>query len=171
MCPTRGRCTLIDLERLHLDLMWLETALWNTLDTRLRAECDLPITWFLVMRFLVRHPGSRIHDTAQEFGITTGGTSKVVDRIEAAGYCRRRPHPHDRRSAIVELTPDGQDLVSRAVEVCEAELRRQVGSEATDQSLERFAATLSTLRAALSPGGRQASIERGPGAGALDPSE
>ncbi|WP_327748104.1 MarR family winged helix-turn-helix transcriptional regulator [Streptomyces europaeiscabiei] len=150
---------MIDLERLHQDLMWLETKLWNTLDTRLRAEYELPITWFLVMRFLVQHPGSRIHDIAQKFGITAGGTSKVVDRIEAAGYCQRRPHPYDRRSVIVELTPDGQDLVSRAVEVFEAELRRQIGSEATDQSLERFAATLSTLRAAVSPSGRQTSAE------------
>jgi MarR family transcriptional regulator, organic hydroperoxide resistance regulator len=153
--PSLGRCPLTDLERLHQDLVRLETELWNTLDTRLRAECSLPMTWFLVMRFLAHHPGCRIQDIAQEFGITAGGTSKVVDRIEAARYCRRRPHPKDRRSAVVELTHGGQDLLSRAVETFETELRRQIGSAASGQSLAQFAATLSTLRATLSPNGQR----------------
>ncbi|MDN0198167.1 MarR family transcriptional regulator [Streptomyces sp. S.PNR 29] len=142
---------MVDLERLHQDLVWLETELWNALDTRLRAEYGLPLTWFLVMRFLTHHPGRRIQDIAREFAITAGGASKVVDRIEAAGYCRRCPHPHDRRSAIVELTLDGQDLMSGSAEVFETELRRRIGSATTEPSLAQFAATLSTLRAALSP--------------------
>ncbi|MFF5979486.1 MarR family winged helix-turn-helix transcriptional regulator [Streptomyces olindensis] len=150
---------MIDLERLHQDLVWLETRLWNVLDTRLRADYDLPITSFLVMRFLHQHPGRRIRDIGQEFAITAGGTSKVIDRIEAAGHCRRHPHPTDRRSAIIELTPGGHDVVSRAAEVFEAELLRQIGSAASVQSLAQFAATLSTLRAALSLNGRQASTD------------
>ncbi|WNM35735.1 MarR family transcriptional regulator [Streptomyces sp. Li-HN-5-11] len=147
---------MIDLERLHQDLVRLETELWNTLDARLRVENGLPLTWFMVMRYLAQRPGLRIQDIAHEFAITAGGTSKVIDRIEAAGYCRRRPHPNDRRSAVVELTPDGLNVVSRAAEGFEAELRRQVGSAASEQSLTQFAATLSALRSALSsPAGRR----------------
>jgi DNA-binding MarR family transcriptional regulator len=37
----------------------------------------------------------RVYDIAHELGITTGGTSKLVDRIEARGYCRRLPNPDD----------------------------------------------------------------------------
>lgn len=68
-----------------------------------------------------------------------GGTSKVVDRIEAAGYRRRRPHPKARGSAVVELPPGGPDLLSRAVVTFETELRRQIGSAASGQSLAQFA--------------------------------
>ncbi|MBR8640465.1 winged helix-turn-helix transcriptional regulator [Streptomyces tuirus] len=136
---------MVDLKRLHHDLVRLETELWNTLEARLRAEHGLPITWFLVMRYVDRHPGRRIQDIAHEFAITAGGTSKVVDRIESAGYCRRRPHPRDRRSAIVELTVAGQDLVGRATEAFEAELHARIGTVVTGQALEQFAATLRSL--------------------------
>jgi DNA-binding MarR family transcriptional regulator len=153
--PLPRKASGVDLGRLHQDLVRVEAELWNILDARLRAECGLPITSFMVMRFLTRRPGRRIQDISQEFAITVGGTSKVVDRIEAGGFCRRRPHPHDRRSAIVELTPDGEDLVSRAVTVFEAELDGQIGSAVAEQSLAQVAATLSMLRTALcSNGGR-----------------
>jgi DNA-binding MarR family transcriptional regulator len=51
-----------------------------------------------------------VYDIAHELAITTGGTSKLVDRIEASGYCRRLPNPADRRSSLLELTPAGQRL-------------------------------------------------------------
>jgi DNA-binding MarR family transcriptional regulator len=37
-------------------------------------------------------------------GMTTGGLSLALDRLEAAGYVTRRPNAHDRRSVIVEPT-------------------------------------------------------------------
>ncbi|GAB2964045.1 hypothetical protein GCM10023080_026340 [Streptomyces pseudoechinosporeus] len=93
---------------------------------------------------------------AEEFGITVGGTSKVVDRMEAAGYCWRRATPHDGRCSLVELTPAGRRLVDRATKVFEAELEARIGSVIPEQGLERFAATLSTGRAAgRSAGARQ----------------
>src|SRR5215475_15995773 len=42
---------------------------------------------------------------AQRLGITTGGLTSVLDRLERAGYVRRRNDPHDRRRQIVETTP------------------------------------------------------------------
>jgi DNA-binding MarR family transcriptional regulator len=132
----------------------LEIELWNDVDARLRAECDLQLTWFEVMQLLAQRSQCRIQDMADEFGITVGGTSKVVDRIEAAGYCRRRANPNDRRSSLVELTPAGRRLVDRATEVFEAELETRIGSVIPEQDLETFAATLSALRAAGRPGVR-----------------
>jgi DNA-binding MarR family transcriptional regulator len=37
-------------------------------------------------------------------GMTTGGLSLALDRLEAAGYVTRRPNANDRRSVIVEPT-------------------------------------------------------------------
>jgi DNA-binding MarR family transcriptional regulator len=37
-------------------------------------------------------------------GMTTGGLSLALDRLEAAGYATRRPNSNDRRSVIVEPT-------------------------------------------------------------------
>ncbi len=36
-------------------------------------------------------------------GLSTGGVTVVLDRLERAGYLRREPNPADRRSSIVHL--------------------------------------------------------------------
>ncbi len=42
---------------------------------------------------------------ARLLGLTTGGVTTVLDRLERAGYIRRRPDPGDRRRQLVETTP------------------------------------------------------------------
>jgi DNA-binding MarR family transcriptional regulator len=41
---------------------------------------------------------------ARLLGFTTGGVTTVLDRLERAGYIRRRPDPGDRRRQVVEIT-------------------------------------------------------------------
>ena len=45
--------------------------------------------------------------TQRELGtrlaLTSGAITMLVDRLERAGWVRRRPHPSDRRSVLVEL--------------------------------------------------------------------
>jgi DNA-binding MarR family transcriptional regulator len=41
---------------------------------------------------------------ARLLGFTTGGVTTVLDRLEQAGYIRRRPDPGDRRRQLVETT-------------------------------------------------------------------
>lgn len=108
-------------------LIRFETELWNAVDRRLRADCDLPLSRFAPMQ-VIGHHGSRVYDIADELGMTVGGTSKVVDRIEASGYSTRTPNPEDRRSSIIELTPTGLAVLARATAVFEDELRTQLGT-------------------------------------------
>ncbi len=39
-------------------------------------------------------------------GLTTGAITRVIDRLEQAGYVRRVPDPTDRRRVIVEIVPE-----------------------------------------------------------------
>jgi DNA-binding MarR family transcriptional regulator len=43
-------------------------------------------------------------DLARLLGFTTGGVTTVLDRLERAGYVRRRPASADRRRLVVETT-------------------------------------------------------------------
>src|SRR5215813_14776105 len=43
-------------------------------------------------------------DLARLLGFTTGGVTTVLDRLERAGYVRRRPDSGDRRRLVVEAT-------------------------------------------------------------------
>src|SRR5262245_47217898 len=90
----------------------------------------------------------RVYDIANELGITTGGTSKLVDRIEASGYCRRRPNPDDRRSSLLELTEEGRRLFVEAGAAFDDELQRRLGTGLPERTLRQFASALSRLRTA-----------------------
>ena len=145
-----------DLKLLYRELVSLEIELWDGIEGRLRAEYDLALTSFEVLHLLLRRPGRRIQDIAEEFSITVGGTSKVVDRLEAAGLCERRANPNDRRSSIVELTSAGRKLVKGALKVFEEELELRIGSVIPEKSVREVTAVLGTLRAA----GRALAAER-----------
>jgi len=43
---------------------------------------------------------------AELMGLTSGAVTRVIDRLEQAGYVRRVPDPADRRRVIVELIPE-----------------------------------------------------------------
>jgi DNA-binding MarR family transcriptional regulator len=136
-----------DLMALFSELIRFETELWNAVDARLRDDCDLPLTRFEPMQIIGRRQACRVHDIAEELSITIGGTSKLVDRIEASGHCRRRPNPGDRRSSLIELTPAGRRLLASATEAFEDELQTRLGAAASERSLQQFSTTLAKLRA------------------------
>ena len=137
-----------DLRRVFNDIVRFEIQIWNAVDARLKSEFGLPLTHFEPMSVMDRLPRCRVYDIATELSITTGGTSKLVDRIEADGYCRRLPNPDDRRSSLLELTPAGRRLFAEAGVAFDDELQRQLGAVVPERTLRQFAATLTRLRAA-----------------------
>lgn len=136
-----------DLKVLFSELIRFETELWNAVDTRLRSEHHLPLAWFEPMQVMSKYATCRVFDIKEELSITVGGTSKLVDRIEAAGLCRRRANPDDRRSQIIELTPAGRRLLAKATKSFEDELQTRLESVVTSGALDQFDATLKRLRA------------------------
>ena len=139
---------MADLPHLFSELIRLETELWGAVDARLRAGHDLPLSRFEPMQVIDRRRSCRVNDIAEDLGITVGGTSKLIDRIEASGYCRRRPNAEDRRSSIVELTPAGRQKLRQATESFEEELELRLGSVLPERSLALLAAALTKLRIA-----------------------
>lgn len=47
---------------------------------------------------------------------STGGTTKLLDRLVAAGHITRVPNPDDRRSTLVQLTGNGRRLIDVALQ-------------------------------------------------------
>ncbi|GAA2105637.1 MarR family winged helix-turn-helix transcriptional regulator [Kitasatospora saccharophila] len=134
-----------------IDLVRTETRLYNAVNTRLRAELDLGTGQFELMEIIDRVPECRVLDIVGELAITVGAVSKAVDRLVAAGWCRRAAHPQDRRSSLLHLTPEGDERLSAARRVVEAELAALTAA-VTPDDLDRAAATLALLRAALEAG-------------------
>ena len=86
-------------------------------------------------------------------GLTTGGVTVMLDRLEKAGYVKRAPNPNDRRSVLVSVNPKKLEKIHTYYD----RINRQtvaVFSEFPEAELEvvgRFLARLNAIR-----------VERGP---------
>ncbi|GLO63253.1 transcriptional regulator [Vibrio sp. MACH09] len=59
---------------------------------------------------LGNHGSMRMKELADKLGITTGTLTVQVEKLVQAGMIERCPHENDRRSIVVVLTEDGQQL-------------------------------------------------------------
>jgi DNA-binding MarR family transcriptional regulator len=132
-----------ELEPIFNDLVRLQIEVWNSVDGRLREEVGIPLGTYESLRIISRKP-CRVFDIAEELIITVGGASKVIDRVEAAGFCVRRANPDDRRSSLIEISPSGAAVLATAIPVVEAELGRRFAAPAAE--LSGFAKSLAGFR-------------------------
>jgi DNA-binding MarR family transcriptional regulator len=133
------------------DLIRLEIALWDRIDTRLQESHELPLAFFEPLLLISRAPAGsmRVGDLARGLRITVGGTSKLVDRIERAGFIAREPDPEDRRASRVSLTTAGKRKLTVAVKSYEAEVSSILESALSSQERQRMRDYVSRLLAAI----------------------
>jgi DNA-binding MarR family transcriptional regulator len=90
-------------------------------------------------------------ELARQVGLSTSGLTRLIDRIEEAGYVRREACPSDRRGANAVLTDEGAALLQKALpphlESIETHLAGPLGAELP--VLERL---MRTVRDANGPG-------------------
>ncbi|WP_327350413.1 MarR family winged helix-turn-helix transcriptional regulator [Streptomyces sp. NBC_01304] len=131
-----------------LDLVRVETRLYNAVGSRLRTEHGLALGQFEFLQIIDRVDGCRVLDIVSELAITVGAVSKAVDRLVAAGWCVRVAHPQDRRSSVLRLTPEGEKVLAASRPVVESALAA-LTQTVPAADLKRLAATLAALRASL----------------------
>jgi DNA-binding MarR family transcriptional regulator len=139
----------VDLPGFFADLVRCETRLYNALNDRLRERHGIVTSQFEFLSFLRDHPGSRVADLAAEFAVGVGATSKGVDRLEKQGWVVRQPNPSDRRSFLLALTDDGEQLVDAAQTTFTAGLAELIGDTLVGSSASAAVGAISKLRAAL----------------------
>jgi DNA-binding MarR family transcriptional regulator len=77
---------------------------------------DLTLARYEVLGVLNSYGAAPLGVIAQHLWITPATVTSNVDRLEAAGFCRRRPHPTDARTTLAEITSKGRRVFVRAVE-------------------------------------------------------
>lgn len=114
----------------------------------LEARCGLPHAWFEVLVRLSRSENGRLTmgALADQVTLTTGGVTRLVDRMDAAGYVERLPCPTDRRVAYAAITAAGRKKLAEAAEVHGANLR-DVFAGFSDRELTVLDRLLDRLRA------------------------
>ena len=136
------------LRQIFDDLVRFQSDLQKEIDTRLRRAAGLRLGGFNVMLFIERTENCRVHDIAVGLSITMGGASHAIARLEKSGLCARTPHPNDRRSVIVQLTPEGRRRVGLGNSAVDEALAARIAGPLADDHLHGLAATLAFLRPA-----------------------
>jgi MarR family transcriptional regulator, 2-MHQ and catechol-resistance regulon repressor len=128
---------------------------------RLRVERDVaralgvPGPSLAILLALPDHPGLRVTMGAlsDEIDRSTGGTTKLADRLEAAGFVERHPDPRDRRVVALSLTDAGRAAARDGVHGLASSLRRHLGElERADVDLAQLAGVLTRAAAARDGG-------------------
>jgi DNA-binding MarR family transcriptional regulator len=118
------------------------------------VEAGLPdLGWYDVLWALHRSPGRRlrVNELAREVVLSPTGMSRLVDRVEGAGYVRREPDPRDRRALQVVLTDAGGGVLRRMWPVYAAGLERHVAPHVGDAG-PRLRAALEAMAGSAGPG-------------------
>jgi DNA-binding MarR family transcriptional regulator len=119
------------------------------------AASGLEPGWYDVLATLRRSgPPYRLRPTdfAATLMLTSSGTTKRLDRLEAAGHIIREPDPADRRGVLIALTPQGRRLVDQATGKHLANEHRILGG-LTAGERRQLADLLRKLRLTLPPAG------------------
>lgn len=111
---------------------------------------DLPPASFDILLRLVRSPDGQMTMTklANEAALSSGGFTKVADRLTKAGLIRREPCETDRRVTYATLTDHGRDIAEKAKHACADFLREHVLGPLGETESANLARAMRTLRAA-----------------------
>jgi DNA-binding MarR family transcriptional regulator len=144
-------------DRITLWGLFLEVhaGIGRRLARELRAAVDIPDAWLEVLLRIGRTPGQavRMTDLANMVLFSSGGFTKLADRMEQAGLIRREPCPDDRRAIFAVLTPRGREVLDRALAVHLPGLQRYLCDPLDARQRRQLETILRTLRSALATPG------------------
>lgn len=148
MSPTGALCPSSD-ERVTLFALLLDTnaRLARSFGVRLEESCAMPLAWFEVLLQLRREPAGRLkmNEVAEAIVHSTGGTTRLIDRLEEAGLVERQLCPSDRRAIHVAITPQGNERLDQALQVHMEYLEEHVSSRLSCDERGALTALLAKL--------------------------
>jgi DNA-binding MarR family transcriptional regulator len=154
MSTTTSACPSGD-ERVVLFGLLLETnaRLSKSLGVELEAVCELPLAWFEVLLQLRKAPEGRLKmsQIADAIVHSSGGTTRLIDRLEESGYVTRQLCPSDRRAIFVAITERGNDKLDEALNVHLDYLEDNMAKQLSDQERATLATLLTKLLTSTKP--------------------
>ena len=110
------------------------------------AESGVPVQWFAVLHLLVQAEGHRLPMSvlARDLAMTSGGFTKLADRMAREGLIDRRGSSLDGRVVHATLTADGLAIAEQGAVRYREALRECLGALPADR-LAATAATMDTL--------------------------
>jgi len=117
-------------------------------NTQAAEKAGLGLTDMQMLHMLQLYGPSTPSRLAKWTGLSSGGVTVALDRLEKAGYLRREPNPEDRRSLLITLIPVRLRKVAAMYEGVENETRRLLATLPPSdlEAVVRFFETMHDVR-------------------------
>ena len=128
--------------------------LTRIIEISLRDKHDLTLVEFEAMIRLGRSPDRQMSmsDLANQMVLTSGGATRLVDRLTKDGHVERVSCPSDRRVQWARLTDEGVTTVATALETHLTDLDAHFYSAMSDDERKATIPVLERLRESCSTG-------------------
>ena len=119
----------------------------TTIEGALKAVNLPPLAWYDALLELERagDRGLRPGELQSEMLLAQYNLSRLIDRIEHAGYVERRPCDDDGRGQVIVITSAGRDLRRRMWAVYGPAIQRALGDRLSPRQAETLDALLGKL--------------------------
>lgn len=105
----------------EFDCIFFQLAKANQMASRFLSqkvsELNLTPVQALVLGFLHQEDQITSSELGKKTGLDSATLTGILDRLEAADFIERKNNPEDRRSIRIHLTPKGNELSGKAIEV------------------------------------------------------
>src|SRR5271157_1790031 len=95
-------------------------------NTQAAEKAGLGLTDMQMVHMLQLYGPSTPSRLAAWTGLSSGGVTVALDRLEKSGYIRRKPNPADRRSVLITLIPSRMRKLASLYEDVERETRHRL---------------------------------------------
>ena len=135
--------------RVFIECAW---ALTDILEVELLAAQGMAMRWYDVLVHLEdASDGLRMSEIADRILRSKSGLTRVIDNMEKAGFVRRERPAHDRRVALVFITPDGRKALEAARVVHRDGIRRHFTEQLSAKDRAAVTRTLEHVRTHVRP--------------------
>jgi DNA-binding MarR family transcriptional regulator len=94
------------------------------MEMRSRRAPSLSVPQLRVLTFLSHRPGAPLSSVAEHLGVARSTASATVDRLVRRQLVSRTPHPEERRSVVLKLTPTGAQHLQQARDATSARMAK-----------------------------------------------
>jgi DNA-binding MarR family transcriptional regulator len=125
-------------------------AVTDRLGRELVERAGMPLTWYDVLLQLDAAPDGRLRmqDLASAVVLSKSGLTRLVDRLQRAGYVDRTSCPSDRRGTFAEITASGRDALEQARPVHLRGVAEHFAAHLTDDDVAALDRIMAALLAA-----------------------
>jgi DNA-binding MarR family transcriptional regulator len=126
------------------------TVLYRELDRRLARGQQMSTSTYEVLLRLTwaGEDGLRMSELAQRMFMTSGGLTRLADRLERDGLITRNRSPEDLRGYVVRMTPAGRKALKRANRQHLDDVRELFFDHLSEEELELLAGIWARLKSA-----------------------